>query len=76
MIKDREVDFVATKADRIIYLQVSYLLIDDSTTEREYAPLDSLTDHYEKFVVTLDEITLPSKNGVRHIQAWDIYNYI
>lgn len=76
VIKDREVDFVATKADRIIYLQVSYLLIDDSTTEREYAPFDSLTDHYEKFVVTLDEITLPSKNGVKHIQAWNIYNYI
>ena len=69
-------DFVATKADRIIYLQASYLLADETTIEREYAPFDLLTDHYEKYVVTLDEITLPSKNGVRHIQAWNIYNFI
>ena len=40
------------------------------------APFDLLTDHYEKYVVTLDEITLPSRNGIRHIQAWDIYNFI
>lgn len=76
VIKEKEVDFVATKGDRVIYFQVSYLLIDNSTIEREYAPFDLLTDHYEKYVVTLDEITLPSRNGVRHIQAWDIYNFI
>lgn len=76
VIKEKEVDFVATKADRIIYLQASYLLADETTIEREYAPFDLLTDHYEKYVVTLDEITLPSKNGVRHIQAWNIYNFI
>lgn len=76
VIKEKEVDFVASKSDRIVYLQVSYLLADNTTIEREYAPFDLLTDHYEKYVVTLDEITLPSRKGVRHIQAWDIYNFI
>lgn len=76
VIKEKEVDFVATKDDRVVYLQVSYLLADESTIEREYAPFDLLTDHYEKYVVTLDDITLPSRNGVRHIQAWNIYDFI
>lgn len=76
VIKEKEVDFVATKGDRTLYLQVSYLLADPSTIEREYAPFDLLTDHYEKYVVTLDDITLPSRNGVRHIQAWDIFQVI
>lgn len=76
VVKEKEVDFIAVKTDRVIYLQVSYLLADDTTMEREYAPFALLKDHYEKFVVTLDEITLPSKDGVRHIQAWDIYNFI
>jgi hypothetical protein len=26
----------------------------------------------EKFVVSLDDITLPSNNGIIHIQAWNL----
>lgn len=69
-IKDKEVDFVARKNDRIIYIQSTYILIDESTITREYAPLEAINDHYEKYVVSLDELELPSRNGIRHIQAW------
>ena len=69
-IKDKEVDFVARKNDRIIYIQSTYILIDESTITREYAPLEAINDHYEKYVVSLDEVGLPSRNGIRHIQAW------
>ena len=51
-------------------------IIGKNMTSGTYAPFDLLTDHYEKYIVTLDEITLPSRNGIRHIQAWDIYNFI
>ena len=30
----------------------------------------AIHDNYEKFVVSLDDILLPSNNGIRHIQAW------
>lgn len=71
-VKDKEVDFVAIKNDRTLYIQASYMLIDEQTIEREYAPLESIADNYEKIVVSLDDIQLPSRNGIRHIRAWDL----
>ncbi len=52
-IKDKEVDFVAIKNDRIIYVQATYMLVDEQTIEREYAPLECIADNYEKVVVSL-----------------------
>lgn len=39
--------------------------------EREYAPLLTIGDNYEKYVVSMDEVH-PSNEGVRHIQAWNL----
>lgn len=69
-MRDKEVDFVAKKADRVIYIQSTYLMVDEQTAKREYAPLQAIQDSYEKLVVSLDDITLPSNEGIRHIQAW------
>lgn len=69
-IKDKEVDFVAMKGERILYVQATYILVDQMTIEREYTPLEAIGDNYEKIVVSLDDICLPSKEGIKHIQAW------
>jgi predicted AAA+ superfamily ATPase len=74
VMPNKEVDFVARKTDLILYVQVAYLLADENTIEREYAGLDAIEDHYEKMVVTLDDITLPLKRGVKHVQAWNFAN--
>lgn len=71
-LRNKEVDFVAKKEDRVIYLQCTYLLSDEATVEREYSALQSIDDNYEKVVVSLDEVTLPSKGGIKHIQAWKL----
>lgn len=71
-MRDKEVDFVAKKGDRIIYLQVAYILSDEQTVRREYAPLETIQDNYEKIVVSLDDIKLPSNQGIKHIQAWEL----
>lgn len=71
-VKDKEVDFVAIKNDRTIYVQVTYMLIDEQTIEREYAPLEHIADNYEKVVVSLDDLQLPSRNGIRHVRAWEL----
>lgn len=70
--RDKEVDFVAMKDDRVIYLQATYMLETEQTIEREYASLLAISDNYEKYVVSLDEVQLPSREGIRHIQAWNL----
>lgn len=74
--KDKEVDFVAQKNDRIIYIQSTYTLADEQTALREYTPLETIRDSYEKMVVSLDDFLLPSNNGIRHIQAWNLHTLI
>ena len=69
-IKGKEVDFVAIKGDRTIYVQVAFMLVDKDTIEREYSALEAIDDNYEKMVVTLDSTQLFSRGGIRHIQAW------
>ena len=71
-MRNKEIDFVATKNNKTIYIQVAYLLIDRSTIEREYSELEAIPDNYEKFVISLDDMQLPDKNGIRHILAWKI----
>jgi predicted AAA+ superfamily ATPase len=70
-IKDKEVDFIASKADRVIYIQCAYLLAESETILREYASLEAIRDNYEKYIVTIDDLTFPSNKGIRHIQAWN-----
>lgn len=71
-VKGKEVNFVAIKNDSILYVQVTYMLIDEQTIEREYAPLECIADNYEKLVVSLDDLQMPSHNGIKHVRAWEL----
>ncbi len=75
-MRDKEVDFVVMKGDRIMYFQCAYLLMDEQTTRREYAMLEAIPDNYEKTVISLDDIALPSNKGIRHIQAWRLHEIL
>lgn len=52
-----EVDFIATKGDRTIYVQVTYLLASDETIEREFGNLAGIKDNYPKYVVSMDRVS-------------------
>lgn len=69
---DKEVDFVALKGDRKIYLQACYSMEDPETARREYAALEVIPDNYEKYVLSLDEVGYPIRNGIKHIKAWEV----
>ena len=60
----------------VIYLQSAYLLADETTIEREYSALDAIQDHYEKILVSMDEFNFPNRNGIKHVQAWNLSEYI
>lgn len=71
-LRDKEIDFVAIKNDRTIYLQVAYILVDEDTIRREYSPLEKIPDNYEKIVVSLDDVQFPSRLGIQHLRAWEL----
>lgn len=64
-VDGNEVDFVASKAGERLYLQVAYILADESTIEREFSPLGEITDNFPKKVLSLDKFDR-SWNGIRH----------
>ena len=76
VLPNKEVDFVAIKADQKLYVQSAYLLIDEVTIKREYASLESINDNYPKIVVSLDDIVMPISNGIIHLQAWKLHDFL
>ena len=64
---NREIDFIARKRGEKIYAQVCYLLHDEKTIEREFGNLEKIKDNYPKIVVSMDEFTGNSRNGIRHL---------
>ena len=53
---NREIDFIAEKENRKIYIQVAYLLESQQTIEREFSVLKSINDNYPKYVISMDDI--------------------
>lgn len=72
--KGKEIDFAAQKTGETVYIQCSYIMADQSTIEREFSPLESINDNFPKLVVSIDDMVLPSHNGIKHIQAGNLRN--
>ena len=64
-LKDREIDFIAQKNDRIFYYQVAYMLTDEKTREREFGVYKSIEDNFPKYVLSMDHFDF-SRDGVIH----------
>ena len=67
---DKEVDFVVKNEDGLKYIQVSESVRDKVTLEREISALDSIDDHYPKYLITLD-YDKANYNGIKQISAID-----
>ena len=76
VLPQKEVDFVAQRAERVMYVQCAYLLADEATIKLEYSALNAISDHYEKWVLSLDDISFPVQNGIRHVQAWQFDEFL
>ena len=70
-VGNNEVDFVTTNENGIAYYQVALTVRDENTLARELRPLDSISDHNPKYLLTLDVEPSTSHNGIRQINALD-----
>ena len=73
ILRAGEVDFVATKADKRIYVQVTYLLATDDTVKREFGNLAAINDNYPKYVVSMDPVGggFSDYPGIEHVNLRD-----
>ena len=64
-----EIDFVCTKPDgQRIYVQASYIIVDQATREREFGNLRVIKDNYPKYVISMTPlVTSNDDNGITHL---------
>lgn len=70
-LDNTEVDFVATKHDEKIYIQVSERIEREETRKREYGNLLSISDNYPKYVLRADELTGGNYEGIKTMHVAD-----
>ncbi len=68
--KKGEIDFVATKPDKKIYVQVAFSIPNEETKKREFGAYDVINDNYPRYVITLDKMNY-EYNGIKHINLID-----
>ena len=63
-----EVDFVCTKPGETVYVQVTYLMGEQATREREFGPLEKIRDNHPKYVISATPfLTSRDENGIKHL---------
>ena len=66
-----EVDFIAMGQDSEIARQVAQTVLDETTRNREFAPLEAIADNYPKTVLTLDRVGVGDYRGIHHLNVID-----
>lgn len=64
-VDNSEVDFIASKADDKLYVQVTESMQSEEVSARELRPLQAIRDNYEKIVLTLDTGFNTSYDGIK-----------
>ena len=67
----KEIDFVAVKAGRKLYIQATTEIKSADTEKREYENLLSIQDNYPKYVLRLDEFASGNHEGVLTMNVVD-----
>jgi len=69
----KEIDFVAEKEGKKIYIQVAYSIGDNATRDREFGNLLAISDNYQKIVVSMDRMAGGDYQGIKH---WQIVDFL
>ncbi len=69
IFRSTEIDFVAKRGDKTIYIQATYLLGSEETIKREFGNLQAIKDNFPKYVISMDPVggDLPQYPGIRHM---------
>lgn len=70
-MRNSEIDFVAIKDGEKLYIQVSYLIIERETMEREVAPLVNIPGGYQKLLIAGTRQSEMQYEGIRIVDIAD-----
>lgn len=68
---DGEIDFVATRQNDKIYVQVTQEIKSEKTEKREYERLLEIGDNYPKYVLTMDAFSGGNYKGIKTMHIAD-----
>ena len=68
---DGEIDFVATRQNEKIYVQVTQRIASEKTARREYDRLLEIRDNYPKYVLRTDEFAGGNYEGIKTMHVAD-----
>ena len=68
---DGEIDFVATRQNEKIYVQVTQRITSEKTRRREYDRLLDIRDNYPKYVLRTDEFAGGNYEGIKTMHVAD-----
>lgn len=63
----KEIDFIGERQGEKIYIQVALRIAEKQTMEREFGNLLAIKDNYPKYVITLDDYSGASYEGIIHL---------
>jgi len=66
-LHNKEIDFIASRGEEKIYVQVAYLLADNKVKEKEFGNLLLIRDNYPKMVISMDELGWKKYKGIEQI---------
>jgi predicted AAA+ superfamily ATPase len=61
--RDKEIDFIATRNDDVLYIQVTQHLTEANRT-RELGNLLNINDNHDKLLLSLDTVSGKTKDGI------------
>ncbi len=68
---DGEIDFVATRQNEKVYVQVTQQITSEKTERREYERLLEIRDNYPKYVLRTDEFAGGNYKGIKTMHVAD-----
>jgi len=68
---DGEIDFVASRQNEKIYVQVTERIVSEKTKRREYDRLLEIRDNYPKYVLRTDEFADGNYEGIKTMHVAD-----
>jgi len=66
-----EIDFVATRQDEKLYIQIAQKIELTTTEKREYDRLSGVRDNYPKYLLRADEFAGGNHNGIKTMHVAD-----